>query len=35
LIPADLPVERLLAVMRFIDPATFRAKAIANGVGAL
>ena len=35
LVPADLPVERLLAVMRFIDPATFRAKAIANGVGAL
>jgi SAM-dependent methyltransferase len=35
LVPADLPAERLLAVVRFIDPATFRANAIANGVGAL
>jgi SAM-dependent methyltransferase len=35
LIPGDLPVERLVSVVRLVDPAAFRATPMANGVGAL
>jgi SAM-dependent methyltransferase len=35
LVPGDLPVERLLGLVRLVDPATFRDNAMANGVGAL
>ena len=35
LVPADLPVERLLDLLRFVDPAAFRTNPLAAGQGAL